>query len=217
MAHSASGLVSSFTDRGTTHWCISRPWQAARPANLAATVAAGWRDSRHFLRRFFAQANGLEHVGPFPTLAGMAVFEMLSEMIGSVEFFGLVALAKLVHVGEVVDASVPIRLWAVRKFLSTEAAGVCQRAVGSLRRRVGGRVECGFVTRNGGARPRVPSKMQRVLVSLGFILVFEAIVAVLTGVLLLHLMRPGAVELGHVFIDKGSKRNATMRNVGGSL
>jgi len=62
------------------------------------------------LRILFTQADVFQHVGPFPTLAIVAVFEVLSEVIGTVEFLCLVALSKLVDVGEMVDPAIPVRL-----------------------------------------------------------------------------------------------------------
>jgi hypothetical protein len=51
-------------------------------------------------------------------------------------------------------------------------------------------VEASARVRNGGARPRMAAEMQGILVAFSFVFVFETIVAVLAGVLFLHLVRP---------------------------
>jgi hypothetical protein len=63
----------------------------------------------------------------------MTVLEVLSEMIGSEKFLGLVALAKLVHVGKVVYSAIPIRLRVVGKLFTAESAGVVEGATRALR------------------------------------------------------------------------------------
>jgi len=63
----------------------------------------------------------------------MAMLQVLAEMIGSVEFFGLVALVEFVHVGQVFDPSFPILFGMIGKFFSAETAGIVCRAVGSMR------------------------------------------------------------------------------------
>jgi hypothetical protein len=64
----------------------------------------------------------------------MTVLEVLTKVIRPEEFFGLVAFAKLVVVGEMVYSSVPVRLGVVGKLLATIAAGVAERAIGALGR-----------------------------------------------------------------------------------
>lgn len=51
-----------------------------------------------------------EHVGPLPTGAGMAVFQVLSEVISPEELLGLIALGELVNVLYVIDANIPVLL-----------------------------------------------------------------------------------------------------------
>lgn len=58
----------------------------------------------------------------------MAVFQVLSKVIGSVEFLCLVAFTKLVHTGEVIKSTIPIRLWKVWKLLPAITACVELRA-----------------------------------------------------------------------------------------
>jgi len=48
----------------------------------------------------------------------------------------------------------------------------------------------------GGAGPGVAAEMERVLVAFGFIFVFESVVAVLTCVLLFHLVSPEVALVG---------------------
>jgi hypothetical protein len=50
-------------------------------------------------------------------------------------------------------------------------------------------VERGLKPGEGGTRPGMPAQMKSILVPLGFVLVLEAVVAVLTRILFLHIMR----------------------------
>lgn len=47
---------------------------------------------------FVHHASVLQHVGPLPTRAGMAVFEMLPEVVCPKELLAGIAFAELVHV-----------------------------------------------------------------------------------------------------------------------
>lgn len=49
------------------------------------------------------------------------MLEMLSEVISSEEFFGLIAFAEFVHVGQVFNAAIPVGLRVVGKFFTTVA------------------------------------------------------------------------------------------------
>lgn len=69
----------------------------------------------------------------------MAVFEMLSEMVGAEEFLRLVALAEFVHRRQVLDSSGPIRSGDVGEFVAAIAADVDVWRTGR-----GGRVEGRF-------------------------------------------------------------------------
>jgi hypothetical protein len=51
---------------------------------------------------------------------------MLSEVVGSVKFLGLITLPKLVNIGEMLDPPIPIWLGVIRKFFPTKATGVCR-------------------------------------------------------------------------------------------
>lgn len=57
----------------------------------------------------------------------MAVLEMLAEVIGAEEFLGLVALAKFVHVIQVVGPSLPVG--GIGKFFSAVPADIGSRWV----------------------------------------------------------------------------------------
>lgn len=56
-------------------------------------------------------------------------------------------------------------------------------------------MEDSLIAGYGCAGPRVSSKVKRVLVSLGLVLIFEAIVTVEACVLLFHLMRARNIEI----------------------
>lgn len=58
----------------------------------------------------------------------MAVFQVLAEMVGTVEFFGLIAFAKLVHFCQMFDPVIPVRLRLIWKFFSAISAGIIGRA-----------------------------------------------------------------------------------------
>ena len=59
----------------------------------------------------------------------MAMLEMLSEVIGSKEFLGLVALTEFVYVGKVVYPAIPVGLRLVWELFTTIAAGVGEGAM----------------------------------------------------------------------------------------
>lgn len=89
----------------------------------------------------------------------MAVFQVLAEMVGAVEFFGLIAFAEFVGFGEVFDPAIPVRLRVIWKFFSTIAAGIMGRAGGGMWRGRGSRVESGLESGNRSTRPGMPSQM----------------------------------------------------------
>lgn len=64
----------------------------------------------------------LQHVGPLPTRALMAMFQMLPEMIRTVELLLMVALPEFVYVVQMISAYVPLG-W-VGKLLAAVAADV---------------------------------------------------------------------------------------------
>jgi hypothetical protein len=70
-----------------------------------------------------------QHVSPFPTCTGMTVLQVLAKMVGSVEFFSLIAFAKFVHLRQVFDPVVPTWLRMIWKLFSTISAGIIGRPV----------------------------------------------------------------------------------------
>lgn len=54
----------------------------------------------------------------------MAVFQMLSEVVCAEKLLGIVALAELVHCGQVLESIIPIWFWEIGEFLATVAARV---------------------------------------------------------------------------------------------
>jgi hypothetical protein len=110
----------------------------------------------------------------------VAVLQVLSEVVGAEELLRLVALAKLVHVSQMLKARLPVGRRG--KLLAAVAARV--RGGRLVRRRVEGRLE----VRQRRARPRVAAQVQAVLVPLRLVLVLEAIIAVCACVLLLRTM-----------------------------
>ena len=129
----------------------------------------------------------------------MTVFEMLPEVIGPEELFALVAFTKLVDGGKMIATNHPILCWKVRKLFTTVSAhiefcrharllwwsvvGICVR--GNRIARMKGSL---VVVVQGSTRPRVPPKVERVLMAFGLVLVFEAVLAPMADVLLLVLM-----------------------------
>lgn len=119
----------------------------------------------------------------------MAVFQVLAEMVGAEELLCVVALAELVHAGQVLEAAVPVRLREVGELLAAVPACVMGRAGVCLCGGGARGVEGGLVAWEGGAGPGVAAEVEGVLVSFGFVLVLEAVVAELAGVLLFQLVR----------------------------
>jgi hypothetical protein len=133
----------------------------------------------------------------------MAVLEMLAEVIRSVELLRRVALAELVHILQMAYPLFPILLRSM-SWRHTTAQGTAAwpasrpsklfttvpASVGLTRpgRRF---VERPVVSRQCRTRPGVTAYMERVLVTLGLVLVLETIGAVVTSVLFLSCMCPG--------------------------
>ena len=64
----------------------------------------------------------LEHVRPFPTQACVAMFEVLSEVVRTVEFLLPIALLVFVEVDEMFETLFPI--WGITIFLAAISANV---------------------------------------------------------------------------------------------
>ena len=149
--------------------------------------------------RLILHTRCLEHVCPLATRSPVAVFQVLSEVVCTIEFFTLVAFAELVDLGEVLAAGHPVGLRVVGELFATVSTNIdgCISTllrrwhVASVRMRwhrrawIEGSSETSFQS---GTGPRVTAKMERILMSFGFVLVLESIVAVLAEVLLLRLM-----------------------------
>jgi len=85
-------------------------------------ASVGWASVDGGRNRLLAHARVLQHVGPFPAGAGVTVFQVLAEVIGAVEFFGLVAFSELVDLAQMLSPRLPVR--RVGEFLSAVAAQV---------------------------------------------------------------------------------------------
>lgn len=120
---------------------------------------------------------------------------MLPKVVGAIKLFARVALAELVRVLKVADAVLPVQVRNLpgvpprsREFVPAVPARV---GLARLGRAV---VERALVARQRRARPAVSSDVERVLVSLGFVLVLESVAAKLALVLLLGLVNPSIVS-----------------------
>ena len=92
-----------------------------------------------------------EHIGPFPAGAGMAMLEVLTEMIGPEKLLRLVALAELVSLAHVLGTDIPV--CGVRELLAAVATHVgCGRLDGRG-------MESSVHASQSLARPRVSTKM----------------------------------------------------------
>lgn len=126
---------------------------------------------------------------------------MLPKVIGAIELLALVALAELMNVCQVFASCQPVGLRKIGKLFATipthvergDRAGRVLRLnmAACVGRSCRARVEGGFkVAFERCARPGVTAKVQRILVPLRFVLIFEPVVAVLTNVLFFGLMLP---------------------------
>ena len=116
----------------------------------------------------------------------MGVLKMLAEVVGAEELFRLIALAEFMLLTQMLGSDVPV--WRIREFLAAVSAHIVSRRV-DVRR-----VECGRNPTKCCARPRMLPQMQRILMTLGFVFIFESVWTVSTLVLLLHFVHP---ETGH--------------------
>ena len=119
------------------------------------------------------------------------MLQMLTEMVGTKELLGLIAFTKLVYTVEMRTPCFPVWGWLVGKLCATVTACIewCQRGGGGRGLRLGravvggwyivGRVECAIKTVvEDGTRPGMFPEMKRILMTLGFVFVFEPIGAV---------------------------------------
>jgi hypothetical protein len=119
---------------------------------------------------------------------------MLPEVVCAEELLGMVTFTKFVDVYQMLYPNIPVNfscdlaidtIWSYstpQELIATVTTGVC------LSWASGRAVKCGITTRKCGARPRMATKMKRILMPLSLILVLEAVLAVLAFVLLFHLM-----------------------------
>lgn len=132
------------------------------------------------------------------------MLQMLAEMIGTKEFLGLVAFTEFMYTVEMCTTCLPIRSWLVGKLCATVAASIecCERGGRWRRLRLGstvvgrwyviGRVERAIKAAvEGCTRPGVFTQVQRVLMALGLVLIFEPIRAIHARVLLFRFVCPG--------------------------
>lgn len=75
-----------------------------------------------------------QRVRPLAARPRMAMFQMLSEVIGAEELPGHITLSKLVLVVQVLCADVP--LWGIREFFATVPAHIRRIRAGAVERRI---------------------------------------------------------------------------------
>ena len=101
------GLFNDSLRRGLG-WQASRRHPEARLRRVRAALALGSRAADPLLRQgLVLHASGLEVVRPLAACAGMAVLEVLTEVVGAEELLGLVALAEFVNHVEMLCSHVP--------------------------------------------------------------------------------------------------------------
>lgn len=114
---------------------------------------------------------------------------MLTEVVGAEELLRLIAFTELVYVGEMLATGVPIGRGIVWKLFAAVSASIerrhrvqrrCRLTRAVFGRRDGGRrVEGGVVlTAKDRTRPGMLAKVERILMSFGFVFVLEAVVTV---------------------------------------
>lgn len=131
-------------------------------------------------RPFLHHARVLEHVGPLAAGAGMAVLEVLAEVVGAVELLARVALAELVHALEVPHAVFPVLVARHRPVRALARPGELLAAVAAHVGLAGpcrALVERPLPAGQGRTGPAMSPDVERVLMSLCLILVLEAVAA----------------------------------------
>ena len=98
----------------------TRPAQAPGPR-----LSLRLRQGRNFDQwRFIFHTCVFQHICPLPAGPGVAVFQMLPEMVGTEELLRLVTLAELVHGRQMLDASTPVGRRHVGKFIAAVTAHI---------------------------------------------------------------------------------------------
>lgn len=121
----------------------------------------------------------------------MTMLQMLPEMIRTIKLLRIIALAELVHGSQMLKAVVPVWPGEIGEFLAAVPACIVGGTGAGLAGRGDGAVEGGLEGWEGGAGPGVAAEVEGVLVAFCFVFVFEAVVAVLAGVLLFHFVGSG--------------------------
>jgi hypothetical protein len=117
------------------------------------------------------------------------MFQVLAKVVCAKELLGLIALSELVDVGEVFESPIPIGLRKVGELLAAVAARIGGGSFRQLSAGYGRRVEGIMVARaKSSTGPRMTAKVQGVLVTLSFVLIFKPIGAELARVLFFHLV-----------------------------
>jgi hypothetical protein len=133
------------------------------------------------------------------------MFQMLAEMVCAKEFLGPIALPKFVDIHEMFESMIPVRLWEVSKFLITEPARIRREIIGRLKTGWDRRVEWVLVAcANDCAGPRMAPKVERILVTLSFVLGLEPVLAELAGVLFFHLMQATCCQSAFLCLKFGA-------------
>jgi hypothetical protein len=151
----------------------------------------------------------------------MAMLQMLSEVICTEELLALIALSKFVYRCQVLATYDPVGSRVVWELLAAVAAdvvlGVRLARLGLLYLSIrsariwgdgGAGVKGGVVVAvECRARPRLASKVKRILVAFRLVLVLESIVTILTVVLFLGLMLPKVDrDVSEVVLDEADAR-----------
>lgn len=126
----SSRLIICFVNGFALH---DRPTR--RETAWSATLLTSSKNSASSLNcrsRLILHASILQHVGPLSTCPSMAMLQVLAKVIGSIEFFGLVALVEFVHISQVLNPTFPILLRKIGKLFSAKSAGIVGRAVGVM-------------------------------------------------------------------------------------
>lgn len=99
----------------TPHVCDRRALRLRRCATIAVVCSGLW---------FISDTSILKRIGPLSTCTAVAVFEMLTEMIGAVELLRLVAFTEFVFGAEMPATVLPIRGRVVGELFAAVAAHI---------------------------------------------------------------------------------------------
>lgn len=142
----------------------------------------------------------------------MTVLQMLPEVIGTEEFFRVVALPKFMVLHQMVNSCLPITFqgsFGVHSMLACSSPSKLFAAVPASIRFSGAGwrvVESGAIVGQSGAGPRMTPEMEGILMSFSLIFVLEAIFAVLAFILLFLFMC--TITTQSVAVNAKSVRNS---------